>query len=338
MDIYQIFRSLLPRHKICPSGWVSFNAPCCHNRGHKPDSKKRGGVNFTNGIFYNCFNCKFTASWQPGNTLSDKFKMLCSYLGATPDEIADMILASIKLEKIENNETKESVFFSEKDLPENALPISNWLELPADLLTDFISDLSLVIEYIINRGFNPLSNEFYWSPIKEYKDRVIIVFFYNRKIVGSASRRISNDKATKRTKYIVDHHPHFVFNIDNQDYYRKYVFVTEGSFDALALDGVAVLTNSISLQQYRIINNLKKTVIVVPDRDIAGLHLIEKAVEYNWAVSFPNWEDDIKDAADAVNRYGKVFVLVDLIETAIQNELKINLAKNELHSKLLREK
>jgi hypothetical protein len=336
-DIHHLFRSLLPRHKICPSGWISFNAPCCHHRGHKHDTKKRGGVNFTNGIFYNCFNCKFTASWQPGNILSDKFKTLCLYLGAIPDEIADMILLSIKSEKIDSTEVSESIYFSEKSLPENALLISEWLQLPNELLIDIIGDLSNVLEYLINRGFDPLSKEFYWSPIKEYNDRVIVVFYYNKKIVGSASRRITNDTKSKRTKYIVDHHPHFVFNIDNQDYYKKYVFVTEGAFDALALDGVAVLTNNISPQQARIINNLRKQVIVVPDQDIAGLHLIEKAVEYNWYVAFPNWESSVKDPADAVRKYGRIFVLIDLIETAIQNELKIKMSKNELYLKLLRE-
>ena len=89
-------------------------------------------------------------------------------------------------------------------------------------------------------------------------------------------------------------------------------------------------------QQERIINNLNKIVIVVPDQDLPGLNLIDKAIEYKWHVAFPNWDDDIKDAADAVKRYGKVFVLVDLIETSIQNELKINVARSDLQQKLHR--
>ncbi len=51
------FRSLLPRFKTSPSGWMSFNAPCCHHRGHRTDNRKRAGVVLTEGIIYNCFNC-----------------------------------------------------------------------------------------------------------------------------------------------------------------------------------------------------------------------------------------------------------------------------------------
>ena len=93
------FRSLLPaRAKSSPSGWTSFNAPCCHHRGHSPDTRKRGGLRFDHGIVYNCFNCKYTASWLPGRQLTEKFKSLCRWLGANDIDINTMILEALKTE------------------------------------------------------------------------------------------------------------------------------------------------------------------------------------------------------------------------------------------------
>jgi hypothetical protein len=53
-------------------------------------------------------------------------------------------------------------------------------------------------------------------------------------------------------------------------------------------------------------------------------------------VAFPNWEDYFKDCADAVQRYGKLFVIIDAIKTAQKGAIKINMARKYLESKLKR--
>ena len=93
------FRTLIPpRAKSSPSGWTSFNAPCCAHRGHSPDTRKRGGLRFDDGIVFNCFNCKFTASWQPGRPITNKFKNLCKWLGASEDNIKELVFEALKTE------------------------------------------------------------------------------------------------------------------------------------------------------------------------------------------------------------------------------------------------
>lgn len=38
--VVDLFRTLIPaRAKASPSGWTSFNAPCCGHRGHSPDTE-----------------------------------------------------------------------------------------------------------------------------------------------------------------------------------------------------------------------------------------------------------------------------------------------------------
>ena len=324
------FRSLLPKTKTSPSGWISFNAPCCHNRGHARDTRKRAGVMFSEGVVYNCFNCKYTASWQPGRTLTEKFKTLCRWLGASDDQIKEMMFEALKTESLdyEPDHFVEKVKFTKKELPEATMTIAEWVN--SAYLPDIAEDIGPVIDYIISRGFDPLDNNFSWSPAPGFIDRVIVPFKYDGEIVGNTARKVKEG----RPKYLSDQHPFFVFNIDSQDPLNKYVFVCEGPFDALAVGGVALLTNEISQQQAHIINQLGKEVIVIPDQDTAGLMLIKQAIDYDWAVAFPNWDNDIKDCADAVQKYGKLFVIVDAITTAQHGEIKISVAKNNLETRL----
>lgn len=324
-------RTLLPpRAKQSPSGWTSFNAPCCHNRGHKPDKRKRAGVRFDTGFVYNCFNCKFSTSWQPGRPISEKLKSLCRWLGADESDIKDLVFEALKTESPEYTprESQNNVRFDDKKLPEGALPIAEWLDVELDLNLE--TALAYVVEYVVNRGFNPTKDDFYWSPMDGLENRVILPFRYQGRIVGYTARKVTPGKP----KYLSDQHPHFVFNVDTQPEEQKYVFVCEGPFDALSIGGVALLTNGIAEQQARVINGLGKEVIVIPDQDLAGLQLIDRAVEYGWSVAFPNWDDDVKDVNDAVDKYGKLFVLVDAIKTSINNPIKIEVAKRNLKQKL----
>jgi DNA primase len=127
-----------------------------------------------------------------------------------------------------------------------------------------------------------------------------------------------------------------VFNVDSQEEGQKYVFVCEGPLDALAIGGMALLTNEVADQQSRIINSLGSEVIVIPDQDEAGLVLFDRAAELGWAVAMPTWDHDVKDVAEAVQRYGKLFVVVDAIKTAQRGAIKINMAKKQQEQKLER--
>ncbi len=324
------FRSLLPKIKTSPSGWISFNAPCCQHRGHARDTRKRAGIMFSEGVVYNCFNCKYTASWQPGRTLSEKFKTLCRWLRANDDEIKHLVFEALKTESLEYEPEHfvEKVKFTKKELPEATMTIAEWIN--SAYLPDISQDIGLVIDYIISRGFDPLDDNFCWSPAPGFVDRVIIPFKYDGEVVGNTARKVKEG----RPKYLSDQHPFFVFNIDTQDELNRYVFVCEGPFDALAIDGVALLTNEISQQQAHIINQLGKEVIVIPDQDQAGLMLIKQAIDYDWSVAFPNWSEDVKDCADAVKKYGKLFVIVDAIKTAQHGAIRLEMAKKTQEQKI----
>lgn len=332
------FRTLIPpRAKASPSGWTSFNAPCCQHRGHSPDTRKRGGIRFDgNGIVYNCFNCKFSTGWQPGSPFGEKMKTLARWMGAGEDDIKTMVFEALKTEA-EDYQAPEylpKVDFEEKPLPEHSMSLMEWSGIiEGEIEEQFGPQFIEVLRYLMSRGYdNPFDHDFYWSVEPGYIDRVIIPFRYNGKIVGNTARKITDGKP----KYLSDQHPHFVFNFDNQTEDQKYILVCEGPFDALAVGGVGLLTNDIADQQARIINSLGAEVIVIPDQDQAGLELVKKAIHYNWSVAFPTWDDDVKDVAEAVQRYGKLFVIVDAIKTSQKGEIKITMFKKQLEQKLER--
>ena len=150
---------------------------------------------------------------------------------------------------------------------------------------------------------------------------MIIPFYFNNKIVGFTARLLRDGKP----KYISEQQPGYVFNFDRQKDNRKYVIVCEGPFDAISVDGVALLSSDIGSHQKNLINQLKREVIVLPDRDQAGKKLIEQAIENEWSVSFPNWDRNIKDANEALLKYGRLATLYSIISAKEHSALKIKL-------------
>jgi DNA primase len=171
---------------------------------------------------------------------------------------------------------------------------------------------------------------FYWTPEEQYNlhKRVIIPFTWNNQIIGYSARATDE---TVKPKYHSHYEPNYVFNVDRQLKDSKFVIVVEGPFDAMSIDGVAVLSNECSEVQADIIDSLAREVIVVPDKDKAGMKLIDDAIKFGWSVSFPVWQETCKDAAEAVNRYGKLFTLKSILEAKESSKLKIELLKRKMH-------
>lgn len=317
MSVYDELLALIPQKKVSPNGWISFNAPCCTYNGETRDTKRRGGIKKTddNGASYHCFNCGWKASWRPGRNLGTRMRNLLQWLGANDDQINRIAFECLRSEITGKSDKVIALpTFEPRDFPENTQKITT------DLITHQ-SDVIPIVEYIYARGLTLDDYDFYWSDSPGYKDRVIIPISVERKIVGYIARKTKDGNP----KYLTEHPPHVVFNLDNQPWENKFVLVFEGSIDAILLGGVAVLTNEVSPEQALQINQLGKQVIVVPDRDKPGESLIEHAIKHDWSVAFPEWDEDIKDAADAVLRYGRLATLINITKNVESNELKIRL-------------
>lgn len=327
-EIQTALLALLPsKRKSTPSGWTSFNAVCCHHRGEKPDDRKRGGILTSpdGGFQYHCFNCNFKAGWSIGKLLSNNTKQLFRWLGMAENDISRLGLIALKVKDDQPRPEKTLNFeLKEMPLPDASMTIMEWINTA--YTPDIAEDIGKMVEYIVNRGMDLDWYNWMWSPTPGYKDRVLIPFYHDGKIVGYTGRKITEGKP----KYLTESQPGYVFNLDRQHHDRKYVIVVEGQFDAIAIDGISIMTNEPNDTQVARINALGRKVIAVPDRDKPGAKLIKAALANKWSVSMPPWEDDIKDVADATNRYGRLYTLTTILHYCEDNEIKIQLLKKKL--------
>ena len=323
-----LLTALPPKHKKTPSGWTSFNAPCCVYNGENADKRMRGGMmhNTDGTVSYHCFNCGYTASFIPGRNLSYKMRKLLGWFGMPNSEITKIALEALRIKEetvVDGNALHiQMPVFEKKELPVGAKPIMEWHDWkalePSGLDPEFIR----AVEYIVNdRGLDLEDYDFMWTCEGSYKTRLIVPFYYQGDIVGYTARKLGDGSP----KYITDSQPGYVFNLDGQGWDRKFVIVCEGPFDAISVGGVAILRNEVNDQQSMLINSLQREVIVVPDKDQSGQQLADDAVKYGWSVSFPIWPDsDIKDVADAVKRYGKIYTMQKIVHSKVTG-LKIQL-------------
>ena len=315
--IETVLTYLPPKRKTTPSGWLSFNAPCCHHNGTSSDTRLRGGlISNPDGVSYHCFNCGYKASWQQGRNLSHKMRKLLQWLNA-PDDVINKLALTVMQENEGLQVTQQLVEvpqFNTVPLPNDAIKVSD--------ITDFDKHSLAVVEYMASRKLQVEDTDYYWSPSLGYRDRLIIPFYYENRIVGWTARTVTSDK---KPKYLSEQQPGYVFNLDEQRPQKVFAIVCEGPIDALYIDGVALLGSEVKDQQALLINRLNKDVIVVPDRDSAGSKLVEQAIDLGWGVSMPPWEDDITDIGEAVQRYGRIFTLHSIASCAETSSLKIKL-------------
>lgn len=316
--------SYLPnKRKQTPSGWISFNAPCCG------DKRSRGGLKVNEaGWSYHCFNCNRTASFVLGKPLGYKAKELLTQLGAPESEINALHLESLRHRSIHGI------------LDDRARVANTLSDIKFDEFDDFPPATELITE----------EHPFYWKYLRDrrvpedfpamttirtdgihwVRPHVTIPFTYDGKIVGWTARFLDG----KVPKYINHMQPGYVFGTELQHNDWQYVIVVEGIFDALSIDGLAVMHSTVSDLQARLIRNLGKEIIVVPDQDKAGIELIDRAVELGWSVSIPDWPEDVKDVNDAVVKFGKLATLLTILQSRETSKIKIELKKKQLTKKL----
>jgi hypothetical protein len=277
------------------------------------------------GFQYHCFNCNFKAGWSPNKLLSKNTKNLFGWLGIPDSEIQKLALYALQI-KEDQPVTKVEINLTLKDveLPEMTMSLVEWAkeDLPEDLQTQLLA----IYNYLLERGMDIDWYNWSWSYAPGYRDRLLIPFYQDGKVVGYTGRKITEGKP----KYLTHSQPGYVFNIDRQTVDRKYVLVMEGQFDAIAVDGCAISHNEPSDAQIMRLNALGREVIVVPDRDKPGAKMVQTAIEQGWTVSMPDWGEGIKDVADAVKKFGRIYTLFTILHYKETNEIKKQLLKKKL--------
>lgn len=317
----------------------------CVTRGETADRKRRCGIKRDEqGIGIYCFNCNFRTRFKAGDKLSRNMRNFLEAVGVSDREVKRighhaMAVNRTLIKNPEIAKTIPSLFrpsFTTVALPDGARPIR---ELAADGCSD--PDFIAVVQYLVRRGedvFRP--DYFYWSPSKEHhmNRRALIPFHYGKQVVGYTGRLVDTPTSTI-TRYHMSSQNNYLFNNSVLTSQNKYLFLVEGPFDAIAIGGVATLGARMTDEQGYWLNSSGKKVIVVPDRDVAGQRQIDLAITHGWSVAFPRlkngvgeswWDEDIKDPADAAKRYGSIYTIKSLIETATDNRMQISIKRKLL--------
>jgi hypothetical protein len=306
------------KRKTTPSGWISFDAVCCD------DKRQRGGfiVNAGEAVSYHCFNCGFKCSWQPGRHISQKMNKFMRDLNIPDSIISQLRLEALRLDDSNTTEIRSIIpKFDARALPMDSLSMIEWAENIA--VSDFSvpENLQKCIQYLIDRNIDPKSYPFYWTPKIGFSNRIIIPFLYKDEIVGWTARTVGDAKP----KYLSEQQPGYVFNLDRQQNDRRFVIVSEGPFDALSVDGCALLGAEIKDSQNWLLKQLGKEIVLVPDRDHEGPKTVEQAIDLGWSVSMPDWPEGVKDVNDAVVKLGRLTTLWLIASAKESNKLKIQL-------------
>jgi len=320
-----IFGYLPAKRKQTPSGWISFNCPCCNEK------RSRGGIKTNDqGWSYHCFNCGYTASFVLGRTLGYKATTLLERFGVPEQEINALNLESLRHRSIHGilddrarvaNTVGDIKFDESDDFP----PASELITPDLPLYWNYLRDRCVPQDF-------PAMTTIRTDGVNWVRPHVTIPFTHDGKIVGWCARFLDN----KAPKYINHTQPGYVFGTELQNDSWQYVIVVEGIFDALCIDGLAVMHNTVSDAQARLIRNLGREVIVVPDHDKAGLELIDRAIELGWSVSIPDWPSDVKDVNDAVVKFGKLATLLTIMQSRETSRIKIELRKKNLAKRIQR--
>jgi len=319
--IADTLKQYLPgKRKQTPSGWISFNAVCCD------DKRQRGGfiVNAGDAVSYHCFNCGFKCSWQPGRHISQKMNKFMRDLNIPDETISQLRLEALRLDDSSTTEIRSVIpKFDTRALPLDAISfeeLDTFLKLPdGDYAVP--TKFTEAYAYLVERKIDPWSYPFYWANKTGFNNRLIIPFLYKGDVVGWTARAINDAKP----KYLSEQQPGYVFNLDAQTDKREFVIVSEGPFDALSINGCALLGAEIKDSQNWLLKQLGKEIVLVPDKDHEGPRTVEQALEFGWSVSMPDWPEGIKDVNDAVVKLGRLATLYLITSAKESNSLKIQL-------------
>jgi 5S rRNA maturation endonuclease (ribonuclease M5) len=300
------------------NGWIFFNCPSCYHT-ENPDSKHRGNIIFSDDSFaYQCFNCKFTCRFKLGGFLSKDVITWLKDLGASDKEINN--LRSMVQEYNDSHsdspsETKVVIKKREiRGLPENYKSIRESL-----VKGEKHPSLLKVMEYITQRNPRLLGwTDLMWA---EGQYNFLIPNYEYGNVVGYSLRKLTDETDNKYIHFIPSG---YIFNYDNLLKDRKYEIICEGQTDALAINGVSMLSNIFTPDRLkRILPFTKdKEIILLPDRDKSGRKMVKQVIDENlpFSVAFPNWIKGVKDAEEAVKKYGRLYTIYSILTSKESNK------------------
>lgn len=299
------------------TGFQACVCPLCN------DYKERAGWKFEPAkITYHCFNCSTTSFYDTNEGhFSKKLKEILKGFGINDDEIArikgtsffrrvDTSSDVITLDDVQ----KVSLATPEVSLPDSTIPLSK------------LGNDNEYARYLLARGIDLFKYQFYICAQEKYNNRIIIPSFRRGKIIYWQARTITDDKP--RYLNCVVSREAVMFNFD--ELYQssdKVLFITEGVFDAMHVDGIALLGSKLSDAKIEYLQKTRRRKVFVIDQDANGKKLAEKVLELQ--LGDITFAPDGHDIDSSIREMGKIWTVHYLLQNAVNKlpaaRIKLNM-------------
>lgn len=295
--------------KTWSNGFKSIKCPICH------DYKPRMGIKRdADSIFVNCFNCGFHASFT--DRLTKRFKSFLLAIGCTEDDIM-----SLEAEMFFN--PRQLVAVRREEGPRVPKPV----ELPpeSELIWESRDEWAEVAKaYLAARlpGVDLSSKKIYVS--RRQPGFIIFPFYMSGRLVYWQARNLDQASRQRWLNCPVER-TSIMYNLDANQL-KPVVYLTEGIFDALAVDGIALLGSTLNREKIQLLNQLRGDKIFLFQHDKKSRELAQAVIDLGWKISTVS--TDVKDVAESVERYGLLWTLADIkrhVCAGLEARLKVSL-------------
>lgn len=285
-------------------GWIPVLCKVCNDHGKKG---MRAGFRFDNDVVgYNCFNCGHAAMYDPSSESGMSKEMI-------------QVMDAFNIPKIDwqkatfNHDTKSFV----RRVVQIKEPET--IQLPAFCykLTDDPNDLwaQYAIEYLsTERGIDWKQFQFYLAhktddlDSENWIERLIIPIYKNNRLIFYQGRDLTGIKSKKYLSPRCDSSS-VIYGFDQLTQNTSNpLFIVEGWFDAVQINGACVFGSKMTKQQIEWLNTSGRQKVVIPDKKGDGHLLAEQALKLGWNISLPDIGES-KDVNEACCKYGKLFTL-----------------------------
>lgn len=295
--------------KPVSSGWETCKCPLCN------DYKDRGGFKFEGDtIIYSCFNCGVKSVFEEfSGDLSKHFRRILNSFGIEDSEISSVVNTSFFNKKDSEEKTitlskltKVNTTTPTVKLPEKSFPLGH---------PEFLEYQEKLITYLINRKVDLDKYKFFFSLEPRFKDRIIIPFYRQGKIIYWQARHIDSAEKKRYDNAPVGREA-VMFNFDQLNRYTDApLFITEGVFDAMMVDGISILGSKMSEAKIELLAKTHRRIVFVIDKDPNGRHLAESVLKAGWEIAFA--PDGAEDLNNSVSRFGLSWTIYEVMKSIV---------------------
>lgn len=307
--ISDLLKKYIYSPRLASTGFHQLKCPVCS------DYKDRLGIKFDYPlIIANCFNCGFSLVQDETKPLSKKFKSFAKDLGASEHELEQEQGLTFFANKEESNViTLEQLKQINLHTPE--------IELPPSCTRVTENNFPLLNNYLKNRQITLNDYSFYGSSDKKYEHRLIIPFYKGGKLIYWQARTVINDKMRYLNPSVSKEA--VIFNSDLLYRGTEKLFVCEGVFDAILVNGISIIGSKLNEAKIQLLQQSRRELIFVIDGDKNGFNLGEKVLQLKLGKVTTLAKGH--DVNSHVQTYGRLFTYYKLIKNIAKNNLQENL-------------